>query len=662
MSAPHHLAAAGGDPAVRPQDDLFRHVNGGWLREHVIPADRARDGEFHRLRDEAELQVRAIVDDAVADPTSGPVPEETAKVATLYAAFMDEDAIEAAGLEPLRADLDLVTGAADRAALAGVMGALQRTGVGGAFGLYVDTDSDDPTAYALHLLQSGLGLPDEAYYREEQHAATLAAYEAFVARQLALATGRSSDEAAEAAAVVVALETRLAAGHWDRVRDRDAVATHNPTTHTELATLLAGFDLAAWFAGIGITDAMLERIDVREPDYLTAFAAAWGEVDLEEWRTWLTWRVVRSRAPYLTRAVVAENFDFYGRTLTGAQEMRERWKRGVGLVEGALGDALARLYVDRHFPAENKERMDELVATLTEAYRRSIADLEWMGADTRARALEKLAAFTPKIGYPVRWLDYSSLVITSDVVESVRVTSAHETDRELRKLGGPVDRDEWFMTPQTVNAYYNPGMNEIVFPAAILQPPFFSPDASDAANYGGIGAVIGHEIGHGFDDQGSRYDGAGRLTDWWTEQDRTEFEARTSALVAQYDALSPAQLGGSHHVNGALTIGENIGDLGGLGIAIKAYRIALAAAAPDGVVDPEVERAGLRELFHTWGLIWRTKSRDEESIRLLSVDPHSPEEFRANAVVRNVDEFADVFDVKPGDALWLDPAERVRIW
>ncbi|TGO06008.1 Metallopeptidase [Serinibacter arcticus] len=637
-------------------------MNGTWLREHVIPADRARDGEFHRLRDESEEHVRDIITGAVQDPTSGPVPEETAKVATLYQAFMDEAAIDAAGLTPLTADLDVVASVTDRSTLARAMGTLQRTGVGGAVALYVDTDSDDPDSYALHLAQSGLGLPDEAYYSDEQHAETLAAYEAHVARQLALTTGVGADDAAARAAVVVAVETRLAAGHWDRVRDRDAVATHNPTTRDELAALLSGFDLDAWLAALEITPAMLERVDVREPSFLRDLARAWVEIDLEDWRTWLTWRIVRSRAPYLPEAVVAENFDFYGRTLTGAQEMRERWKRGVGLVEGALGDALARLYVQQHFPPDNKARMDVLVANLVEAYRRSITDLEWMSPATRERALEKLAAFTPKIGYPVRWRDYSTLTITSDVVASVRVTSAHETDRELAKLGGPVDRDEWFMTPQTVNAYYNPGMNEIVFPAAILQAPFFDADAPDASNYGGIGAVIGHEIGHGFDDQGSRYDGAGRLSDWWTEQDRTEFEKRTAALIAQYDALSPAQLNGSHHVNGGLTIGENIGDLGGLSIAIKAYRIALAAAAPGGLVDPDTEREGLRDLFHSWGLIWRTKARDAEVVRLLSIDPHSPEEFRANAVVRNVDEFAEVFATKPGDALWLDPAERVRIW
>lgn len=662
------LIASGGDPAVRAQDDLYRHVNGRWLATAEIPSDRARYGEFHRLAEEAEQHVRELVEQAVADPAGGPEPSETAKVAALYAAFMDTEGIEAAGTAPLEADLALVRAATDRPGLARAMGALERTGVGGAIGLFVDTDSDDPNAYALYLTQSGIGLPDESYYREETNAAIREAYPGHVARQLALTTGVDNTTAQRQAATILALETRLAAGHWDRVKDRDAVATHNPTSYAELAALLDGFDLEAWAEGAGLTEAMLAHVIVREPSFLTALAAAWREEDLETWRTWLTWRVVRSRAAFLTDAIVQENFDFYGRTLTGAPELRERWKRGVAFVEGAVGDAVARLYVAAHFPQENKERMDALVENLIAAYRASISSLEWMTPATRAKALEKLEKFTPKIGYPSRWKDYSALVLPAgaDLLTLVRAASEWETARELGKLGGEVDREEWFMTPQTVNAYYNPGMNEIVFPAAILQPPFFSPEASDAANYGGIGAVIGHEIGHGFDDQGSQYDGTGALVNWWTDTDRAEFESRTKALIAQYDAFHPTQLAGSEHadahVNGALTIGENIGDLGGLGIAIKAYRIALAAASPDGVVDPETERAGLRELFEGWGLIWRSKGRDAEVLRLLTIDPHAPEEFRCNGVVRNIDEFAQVYELAPGDALWLDPAERVRIW
>jgi putative endopeptidase len=477
---------------------------------------------------------------------------------------------------------------------------------------------------------------------------------------LALARAYPEDEARAAAARVMALETTLAAGHWDRVTDRDATKTHNPMSLAELAASAPEFDWAAWVEALGSRP--FERVIVREPSYAQAFARAWAEADARAWSDWLLWRVVHSRAPYLSSDIVEENFDFYGRTLTGAEELRERWKRGVSLVEGVLGEAIGKIYVARHFPPEHKASMERLVANLVAAYRESIGALGWMGEATRARALAKLEAFTPKIGYPSKWRDYSGLVLDpDDLLGNVRAASAFELDYELGKLGRPVDREEWFMAPQTVNAYYNPGLNEIVFPAAILQPPFFDAGADAAWNYGGIGAVIGHEIGHGFDDQGSKYDGTGRLADWWAPQDRAEFERRTAALIAQYDAFSPAQLDGSHHVNGALTVGENIGDLGGLAIALKAYRIALAA---EGVEEgPVIDGlTGLQRVFLSWARIWRIKARDEEMIRLLSIDPHSPEEFRCNGVVRNVDEFAAAFDVQPGDALYLAPEERVRIW
>lgn len=659
MTSNEELIATGGDTAIRPQDDLFRSVNGHWLASFEIPADRARFGEFHRLAEEAEHQVRALIEDAAANPAGGPNPTETAKIAALYTAFMDTDAVEAAGAAPLRPELDAVASTESHADLARILGELQRAGIGGAIEFYVDNDSEDPEVYTLYAVQSGLGLPDESYYTDDANAQIRAAYPGHVARQLTLATGADDATAAEQAQRILDLETTLAHGHWDRVKDRDAVATNNPVTRGELEDLLPGFEFAEWVNGLGLQDSMLNRVIVREPSYLEAFAVAWQTIDLDDWKLWLTWRVIRSRAPFLTAAIVEENFDFYGRTLTGTPQLRDRWKRGVAFVEGAIGDAVARLYVDRHFPPDHKAKMDALVAQLIEAYRQSITSLEWMTPTTRERALEKLSKFTPKIGYPVKWKDYSDLVLEGDLVAMAKAAAEHETVRELGKLGGPVDRDEWFMTPQTVNAYYNPGMNEIVFPAAILQPPFFSPDASDAANFGGIGAVIGHEIGHGFDDQGSQFDGDGRLQNWWTEQDRAEFEARTSALVAQYDQYTPAQLSGETvHVNGELTLGENIGDLGGLGIAIKAYRLAVAEQG----VDDDQERAGLRELLQAWGLIWRTKGRNEEVRRLLTIDPHSPEEFRCNGVVRNLDVFAEVFDTKPGDALWLDPAERVSIW
>jgi len=397
---------------------------------------------------------------------------------------------------------------------------------------------------------------------------------------------------------------------------------------------------------------------LRQPSFSTGLASLLTDENLPAWRDWLCWQVIHSAAPYLSEAFVNENFDFYGRTLTGTPELRKRWKRGVSLVEAAMGEAVGRAYVDRHFPAEAKERMDVLVDNLLEAYRRSIEKLEWMGPDTRRRALDKLGKFTPKIGYPVRWRDYSNLSIDpADLMANVRAAHAFEFRRQLNKIGQPVDRDEWFMTPQTVNAYYNAGMNEIVFPAAILQDPFFDPGRDDAANYGAIGAVIGHEIGHGFDDQGSKYDGDGRLTDWWTVADREAFEARTRSLIEQYNALAPKQTP-DQHVNGALTIGENIGDLGGLGIAWKAYLVSLGGGhAP--VIDG---LTGVQRFFLSWARAWQQKARDEEVIRLLAIDPHSPGEFRCNQIARNLDEFYGAFDVGATDELWLEPADRVRIW
>ncbi|MCR6689554.1 M13 family metallopeptidase [Cellulomonas sp.] len=648
------------DPDVRPQDDLYRHVNGRWIAQHVIPADRAMDGTFRTLHDAAEAQVREIIADLGAQAGDG--TGAGAKVGAVFASFMDTDAIEAAGLAPLRTDLALVEAATTQAELTGALGALQRTGAGGAFGFWVDNDADDPERYVVYLHQGGLGLPDEAYYRDEQYAHLLAAYGPHVARMLLLAqVAADQEEADRLAGLVVGLETRLAAAHWDVVKDRDADLTYNPTTLAELAERAPGFDWHAWALALGAPEGSLDHLVVREPDFADAFARLWADEPLETWRAWLSYHVVSDRAPYLTQELVEANFAFYGRTLTGAQELRDRWKRGVSLVQGVLGEAVGEVYVERHFPPSHKERMDALVGYLVEAYRESITELDWMSEETRAKALAKLDAFTPKIGYPVRWRDYSALrVDAGDLLGNVRAANVFELERELGKIGRPIDRDEWFMTPQTVNAYYNPGMNEIVFPAAILQPPFFDADADDAVNFGAIGAVIGHEIGHGFDDQGSKYDGAGRLEDWWTADDRAEFERRTRALVAQYDAFSPAQLDGTHHVNGELTIGENIGDLGGLSIALRAYRIALGHALEDAPVIDGLSAA--QRFFLGWAQAWRTKGRDEEVARRLATDPHAPDEFRCNGVVSNVPEFYTAFDVQPTDALYVAPEDRVRIW
>jgi putative endopeptidase len=640
-------------PEVRPQDDLFRHVNGKWLDEAEIPPDRAAHGAFRELYDLAELNLRAIIE-AAADAGDA-ADEDERKIGDLYASFMAETAIEQRGAEPIAKDLADVDEIVDTETLVHTMGRLQRDGVSGAFIVWVDTDALQSDRYIVNLYQGGLGLPDESYYREDKFADVRTAYVTHVARMLDLAGFSNSKDRAER---IMALETRLAAAHWDRVESRDETKTYNKKDRADIEALTPGFDWAAWSEAFGAPPVAFADGVVRQPSYFTAMAETLTDVPIADWKAWLAWKVVHTSAPYLSKAFVDENFAFYGTTLTGAPENRERWKRGVSVVERAMGEALGRLYVDEHFPPRAKERMLELVGNLVEAYRVDILALDWMSDETKQRALEKLKKFTPKIGYPDKWRDYSSLRIDrEDLVGNVRRAHTFELDRNLAKIGQDVDRTEWFMTPQTVNAYYNPGMNEIVFPAAILQPPFFDMDADDAANYGGIGAVIGHEIGHGFDDQGSKYDGDGNLKDWWTSTDRTEFEKRTQALIEQYDAYEPPDLPG-HKVNGALTVGENIGDLGGLTIAHKAYRIAL-----NGAEAPVLNGlSGEQRLFYGWAQVWRAKVRREEALRRLATDPHSPPEFRCNGVLRNLNEFYDAFGVVEGDGLWLQPEQRIRIW
>ena len=639
------------DESIRPQDDLYRHVNAKWIARTPIPSDKARYGSFMILAEEAEKAVRDIIEQAQsADPGT---PER--KVGDLYASFMDEARIDVLGAEPLTPLLAEAAAIDSPASLASTVGRLERRGMPGFVQLFVDNDPGNPERYLIFVEQGGLGLPDEAYYREEKHAETLAAYRAHIDRMLELA---GLDDTAARADRVVALETALAAHHWDAVRNRDAQATYNLRTWQQWSDSAPTLPLDQWREAYGIPTSALAEVVLRQPDFTPGLATLVAEHDLEAWRDWLRYGIVRSMAPYLSSAFVDESFAFFGRTLTGAPELRARWKRGVAFVERAMGEAVGEAYVARHFRPEAKAAMDDLVAHLVEAYRQSIESLEWMTPATRTRALEKLQKFTPKIGYPVRWRDYSRLEVDpTDLLANVQAAGEFEFARELAKIGSPIDRDEWFMTPQTVNAYYNPGFNEIVFPAAILQYPFFDAGRDAAANYGAIGAVIGHEIGHGFDDQGSRFDGDGRLHDWWTAEDRAAFEARTASLIAQYDALEPTETPG-HHVNGALTIGENIGDLGGLGIAWKAYLLSLDGAEPP-VIDGFT---AAQRFFLSWAQAWQIAIRPEEALRLLSIDPHSPNEFRCNQIVRNIDAFVEAFDVREGDALWLAPEERVTIW
>jgi putative endopeptidase len=645
------------DKQTRAQDDLFRHVNGTWLDNTAIPEDKAIYGSFHMLADASEEAVKLILEEAAANPKPG----VSQQIGDLYACFLDEAKANQLGAEPIKADLKQVAELSTIGEATRLLGEFERTGTSGIFGMYVDNDPNDPTRYQVNLYQGGLGLPDEAYYREDKHKEILEAYQVHVGKMFALA-GWDKEKSEAAAKTVVELETTLASKHWDNVATRDADKTNNPTKFTELQKLTPTFDWNLWFEGAGIDPKVLAESIVMMPSFFEGLASVYSESNLENLKTWLSWNVISSKAAYLSQEFVDERFSFYGTKLTGAPVNRARWKRAVSLVEGSLGEAVGKIYVEKYYPPEAKSKMDQLVEYLIQAYRESIQELEWMSDETKKKALVKLTKFTPKIGYPTKWKDYSSIVIDrNDLVGNVKRVTSWVLDREMKKIGSPIDREEWFMTPQTVNAYYNPGFNEIVFPAAILQPPFFSLDSDDAVNFGAIGAVIGHEIGHGFDDQGSKYDGDGALISWWSDADRKAFEERTASLISQFNELSPAQLPDENKVNGELTIGENIGDLGGLGIAYRAYLLSLkdnggSEPAPiDGLTAKQ-------RLFISWAQAWRTKGRDEMVLQRLATDPHSPPEFRCNQIVRNIDAFYEAFDLSPEDALWLEQSQRVSIW
>jgi endothelin-converting enzyme/putative endopeptidase len=655
-------ARPGMDPDTRPQDDLFQHVNGRWLDTTEIPADRSAWGSFVVLADQAERRVKTIIEGcarqakerAGAGSADSPEDADSRKIGDLFLSFMDEERVEALGAEPLSADLQQVRAISDVESLVRFVGGLERRGGGGFFGAYVNTDDRDATRYLVNIVQGGIGLPDESYYREEKFADIRAAYLSHVQRLFELAGWEDPSGSAEH---VADLETRLAQGHWERAETRDVLKAYNLTSLTELRDLVPALPLDTWASALGAGEDTLAETIVRQPSYLQHLSTVLAEVPVEQWRPWVAIRVIRSAAPYLSSAFVEENFEFYGRTLQGTPELRARWKRGVSFVEGSIGEAVGAQYVAQYFPPRSKEIMLELVGHLLEAYRTSIESLDWMTEETKRRAYRKLDTFRPKIGYPDEFRDYSRLEVSpDDLIGNVRAVAAFETERELRKIGSPVDRDEWFMLPQNVNAYYNPGLNEICFPAGILQPPFFDADADPAENYGGIGAVIGHEIGHGFDDQGSQYDELGNMENWWTAEDRAAFQERADRLIEQYDAFEPTDLPGEH-VNGSLTVGENIGDLGGITIALKAYLLSLGGEEP-----PVIEGlTGVQRVFYNFANVWRSKRRKEQQLQLLTVDPHSPAEFRAN-IVRNLDEFHAAFGTSPGDGLWLEPQERVRIW
>ncbi|TLM86397.1 peptidase M13 [Pseudarthrobacter sp. NamE2] len=639
------------DHSVRPQDDLYQHVNGAWLKATEIPDDRPLEGTFTALRDGSEIAVRDIIEEAAAKAGSASGIER--KIGDLYNSFMDEAAVEAKGMEPIRQRLADIFATASATELVALAGKLFRSDVSGLFYIYPAPDAGNPDRVLLYTGQGGLGLPDESYYREEKFQPIVSAYRKHVATMFGLADVADAEAAAER---VVALETNLASHHWDNVTLRDPQKTYNLKTADEASALFP--QLPTWFEAAGIDAGKRQELVVSTPDFFAGAAGLLDSEPLAVWQEWLAMRVISAAAPYLSSAFVDANFAFYGTTLSGTPRNKDRWKRGVGVVEAALGEAVGQIYVARHFPESHKARMQTLVENLIEAYRRSITDVAWMGADTKAEALRKLEAFRAKIGFPEEWIDYSAVEIDpDDLLGNVERAHNADVDRHLDEVGKPVDRNKWLMTPQTVNAYYHPMMNEIVFPAAILQPPFFTAEADDAVNYGGIGAVIGHEIGHGFDDRGSQFDGGGALRNWWTDEDRRAFEKLTAKLVEQYDALSPSAAPG-HNVNGRLTLGENIGDLAGLAIAYKAYLISL-----DGK-DPEVldGLTGQQRFFASWAAGWRQVIRQEEAVRRLATDPHSPNEFRTNAIAKNLDAFHEAFDVTDQDGMWMAPEERVSIW
>jgi putative endopeptidase len=643
---------SGVDPSVRPQDDFFRSVNGTWLKTTEIPADKSRIGSFITLRDRSEAQVRSVIEE-VARSHEG---ADAQRIGDLYESFMDEAAVEKAGLGPLGAELKAIDAISSTKQLGAAFGRLNRLGVELPVGMYVNLDARDATHYIPVLTQSGLLLPDRDYYLvadDAKFAQARTAEATYLQRLLQLSA--SDGETAVLAQSVIGLETELARGQWTRVQGRDPVKTYNKMATGALDSLAPGFDWPGYLGAIGVAGKASDVV-VRQPSYLPAFTAQLSATPLPVWKAYLRTHLLHAYAAYLGKSYVDARFAFVGTTLSGTTENLARWKRGVALVQACEGEAVGRIYVAKYFPPESKARMETLVANLLAAYRESIDSLDWMSPETKKEAQAKLAKFTPKIGYPNKWIDYGTLVIRrDDLLGNVERARAFEHDRNLAKLGKPVDRDEWHMTPQTVNAYYNPTLNEVVFPAAILQPPFFDANADDAVNYGAIGAVIGHEISHGFDDSGSQYDGTGNLRLWWTAEDRERFSVKTKALVDEYSAFSPVK---GYTINGALTLGENIADNSGLEIAYKAYHQSLGGK-PAPVIDGST---GDQRFFYGFAQVFRGKSRDAAVLSQIKSDPHSPEEFRVNGVVRNHPAFYSTFNVKPGDGMYLPPEQRVSIW
>ena len=643
--------SVGFDRRVRPQDDLFRHVNGAWLNTTDIPGDKASYGAFDMLFDKAQADLRAIVE-ASATSTAKTPGSDAQKIGDFYESFMDEKRAEAQGLAPLKPELDAIDALKTKSDLARHFAHFFKLNLLNPIVGYVDGDAQEPGKDILYVFQGGLGLPDRDYYIKND--AKLNEYREKYVGFVSNILGQVGDAAAaRSARDIFVLETRLARAHWTNVENRDALKTYNKVSVADLSTQFPGFDWAAWTTELGVNN--VPAIVVSQPSYLKTLAAAVNELPVEAWKPYLKASLLNGFAPYLNKSIVDAEFGFYNTTLRGVKDQQPRWKRGVNILNGNLGEVPGKLYVERHFKPEAKARVEALVANLGDAYRAGIDKLEWMGPETKKQAQKKLAKFTPKVGYPNKWRDYAKLEITkADLVGNLMRAFINENNYQLGKVGKPIDPEEWGMTPQTINAYYNPVRNEIVFPAAILQPPFFNLEADDAVNYGGIGAVIGHEMGHGFDDQGRQYDATG-ARDWWTKSDAAEYQKRTQMLVNQFNEFQPLP---DLHVNGELTLGENIADLTGLVIARQAYLLSLAGAAP-----PTIDNIPADQRFYMgWAQSWKAKQRDEALRQQVLTNVHSPEMYRANGPVRNIAEFYAAFGVKERDKMYLPPDRRVKIW
>ena len=640
------------DRTVRPQDDFYSYVNGGWLKSAEIPGDRTSIGAFYDLREKSKEDVKAIIEEVAAkkDLVAG---SDEQKVADLYRSYMDVDTLNKLGVKPLEAELEKIAAIKNKDQLAEYFAHSQIIGSGTPMAFYIGVDAKNSSRYATHIWQYGLSLPEKDYYfnEEERFVNIRKAYVEHIEKMFTLA---GFDNAKQTAQTVMALETAIAEHHWDVVETRDSTKRYNKYELADLKTLAPNFNWDGYLKVLG-GDKQPDII-INQPSFIKGVTGLVDTLPLDEWKTYLEWQLLTNYASLMSEELDQENFNFFAKTLNGQQEQEPRWKRGVSSVNSTLGEVVGKVYVKEHFTPEAKARMQELVENLRKAYGASIDELEWMSPETKVKAKEKLASFTPKIGYPDQWQDYDALVIESDDLVGNKIRASKvEHDRQLAKLGGPIQKWEWFMTPQTVNAYYNPTMNEIVFPAAILQPPFFNMEADEAINYGAIGAVIGHEMGHGFDDQGSKYDGEGNLKNWWTDSDLEKFQKLGKALVAQYDGYHVFD---DLTVNGELTLGENIGDLSGATIAYKAYQMSL-----DGKEAPVIDGlTGDERFFIGFTQIWRAKFKEEAMRNRVATDPHSPAKFRAIGSLSNMPEFYQTFEVKEGDEMFIPAEQRVKIW